>query len=663
MAPKAESKTKKMKAIKIDTQGPTVVTPKDIRKNATFKMMSEENLTTNKHTSDQQLLESFEEMEKEWGLDIGASSDFSSNVTRMLQNFRVLPGASLEDVQDKTKRVFYRARLIFDQLKLRGILKMDNDVKNRINRLLDCISNAGKCVFLMARYGEVQNPRFIINVVDPLAFEDPDAKIPKYTRLCSYLISEACRLGYRQFGGECYCQIVMDGEPTHAWKKALAPTPDDKSSSLDRFVQSCTDELYNNREHLWKQAAAGNAGHAAKYLQTCGDARFPILEKDRHVFAFTNGLYIAKNYSDETKKYNDLFVEYSCKTIPDDLVACKFFDQPFNNFEHLEDWYEIPTPFLQCIFDYQELEKDVCIWIYVLLGRMLYDVGELDGWQVIAFFKGLAKSGKSTLLNNVIALFYEFEDVGNLSNNAQKEFGISAFKDKLLYIAPEIKSDLKLSQAEFQSMCSGEGMCINIKHKTGETINSWKAPGALAGNELPGFADTSGSVVRRAIMIEFTKKVVDGDMKLKDKLALEISAIMKKCNLAYLEAVNNYGDKDIWTVLPKYFLDTQAEFQQGVHSLEGFLASGKVEFGKAMFCPFDTFRGVFNEYCRSENKDKQTLNLDTYRGAFQKYELMVVNDTRKYPRNSEHTTTRKTRYITGVDIFTEEVEEVQACKM
>jgi hypothetical protein len=96
---------------------------------------------------------------------------------------------------------------------------------------------------------------------------------------------------------------------------------------------------------------------------------------------------------------------------------------------HTSKLDKIPTPYFDSILKYQKFEDEVCNWAYVMGGRLCFDVGELDGWQVIPFFKGIARSGKSTLITKVFKKFYENEDVGTLSNNIEKKFGLSAIKD------------------------------------------------------------------------------------------------------------------------------------------------------------------------------------------------------------------------------------------
>jgi len=47
----------------------------------------------------------------------------------------------------------------------------------------------------------------------------------------------------------------------------------------------------------------------------------------------------------------------------------------------------------------------------------------MDGWQVIPFFKGIARSGKIHSKSQKFSRsFYDNEDVGTLSNNIEKKF-------------------------------------------------------------------------------------------------------------------------------------------------------------------------------------------------------------------------------------------------
>ena len=78
-----------------------------------------------------------------------------------------------------------------------------------------------------------------------------------------------------------------------------------------------------------------NVVNATEFLENCKDPRILDLKKDRHVFAFTNGIYCCKE-KNLNGKYIDHFYEYGAdltESLDHDIVASKMFKQPFNNFE------------------------------------------------------------------------------------------------------------------------------------------------------------------------------------------------------------------------------------------------------------------------------------------------------------------------------------------
>ena len=133
------------------------------------------------------------------------------------------------------------------------------------------------------------------------------------------------------------------------------------------------------------------------------------------------------------------------------------------------------------------------------------------------FLKGIAGSGKSTLITKVFKKFYDSEDVRTLSNNIERKFGLSSLYDGFMFIAPEVKGDLCLEQAEFQSLVSGEDVSIAQKYEKAKSVE-WKTPGILGGNEVPNWKDNSGSVLRRLLAFNFGKQVKDADPHLDVKL-------------------------------------------------------------------------------------------------------------------------------------------------
>lgn len=289
--------------------------------------------------------------------------------------------------------------------------------------------------------------------------------------------------------------------------------------------------------------------------------------------------------------------------------------------------------------------KDACKWGFdvVPAARQEYYGFQTDGNQ--RFLLGdFSVTHNSTIVLRVCKAFYDAQDVGVLSNNIERKFGLSAFYDKYLFVAPEIKNDLGIEQAEFQSVVSGEDLQVNVKHKKA-FATTWSVPGALAGNEVPAWADNSGSVQRRVVVFEFAKSVVNGDMKLGDKLLTELPAILAKCNKAYLEMAGLHSDVNVWTVLPDYFRKTREALAQSVNSLEAFLASANVVMGPDMYCPMEDFRAALKSFEVHNNYKSKKYDVDFFRNPFQKYGLDTVKGKREY-----RGTNRTREWVVGLDL-------------
>lgn len=436
-----------------------------------------------------------------------------------------------------------------------------------------------------------------------LRFRFIDGDVSSFQELLLFLLDSAMEKKYRKYGDWLYEPIIIDGRDMHSW----------------RAVMEIKDYVYSRlrKEISWKQWSNAtqnmkNISSAVEYLTYCHDYQIPFLHKSRGVYSFYNGVYIASE---------DRFhcFETEAEPLSDSVVSCKFVEGDFDN-THYNDWYDIPTPNLDSIAKHQEWDKDVQRWLFAMIGRCLYPVNEMDSWQVVPFFLGLAATGKSTIILKVIKNLFETVDVGILSNNIERKFGISAFHDKYLVVAPEIKNDLAIEQAEFQSLVSGEEVQVNVKHKKA-FMQEWQVPMALAGNEVPGWADNGGSIQRRIVVFEFKKPVHGGDMKLGEKLNKELPYIIRKCNRAYREMADKYSDVNIWTVLPEYFINTRDTLARATNFVVNFMSSEAVVIDKNEVCSFAEFKFALKEHAASNSLHTKQLTDDVFDGPFAKFNI------------------------------------------
>ena len=485
--------------------------------------------------------------------------------------------------------------------------KFDADFETivRVNRLLELVYYSRNACIAIKRLQELTNHAhdFRDNFDASLfRFKAIDVEEnTKYQNFLLYILGYFHEHRYFRYNSDVYQVIYTpEGHNTHAYKRIGAIS--------DVIYNSVTKET-NYEQFLNITSRVDCVRAATEFLSNCKDSQFPKLEKDRRIFSFRNGIYFAAE---------DKFVEYT-ESIPD-CKSAKYFDLEFDNSEN--------TPAFDQIFKNQNISDEIMEWVYAFTGRLIYEIDELDGWQVILFVQGQAGTGKSTYVMNVCKEMYEDEDTGVMSNNIQKTFGLSDLMDKLLYIAPEIKRDFSIEQGEFQSIVSGDKVNINIKYKQSAKVE-WKIPGVMAGNESPDFVDNAGSIQRRMVTLRFTQKIKNGDLMLGKKIKKEMAQIIKKCNRIYLEKANEYGRENIWNILPNYFRETQQELAKSTNSLIHFLLSENIKFDSDAYIPEKVFVQLFNDHCRANNYIKQRFNPDFYMGPFAQYNISVMKNVKK----------------------------------
>jgi hypothetical protein len=554
-----------------------------------------------------------------------------------------------EDLNNNYKKCLYN--IVYLQQSF--IIKLNNDdrfddFQKMFNKIFESIDYSSKILkisnILINSHSE--EGLSISDDLGLLRFLEPNMETNSpFQNLLLFLLDSIYTSGLQRYQGSLYEKIIIDGNFTHAWKEKI---------TIRNFIYDKTQ--YNIDYRQWHNVTSnsGNIKNATDFLENCQDPRIIDLHKDRHVFAFKNGIYNCKEWDPENKMYIDHFYEYGSTDIKNldlNVVASKFFNVDFNNFDEIDDWYNISTPNFQSILDYQNFSEEVSRWIYVFIGRLFYNLGELDNWQVALFLEGVAGSGKSTV-TKIVKKFYEVCDVGVLSNNIEKKFGLSSLKDKLIYLAPEIKGDLCLEQSEFQLLIEGGDMQLPEKYKESKYIE-WKTPGLFAGNEPPNYTDNSGSISRRLVVAKFHKKVTMKDSDLDYKLVSELPWLIKKSASAYLSAINEYKGKDFWNSLPEYFRETQKDMAQNTHALEHFISSGKVVLGEEYYCREKVFVQAFNEHCKECHLDRHKFTSDYYMGVFGNYALSIKKNIKmKYPDNSTGRIYQGS-FIFGIDLINE----------
>lgn len=541
----------------------------------------------------------------------------------------------LADVYDRKRLCLLRLQYHFVRLGLMDVENPEDDAvgdtwRRQFAHLHESILRLHDCLLTDLLSHKCLDPQWAKDcpvTLDPFGVTRFDMSKVEGSRqvFVVFVAHQIQKLGLRRYKGELYREkVIMTVGPdgpreikTYAWERY-------------KDVRTFVNQVAPKETHfeMWQHSMTGSVmADTVRHFTEGFEQELPELRPDRHWHSFQNGLYFTKKAK---------FRPYGDPGIPPETTACKYHDYNFD--ESLmafkpSQWYSIPTPsFHKVLWDQlshletteryeatnepkrytaetaafmnrleeKEAEQDgrepikavegqivtrktgryVAMWAYILFGRLLFELNEMDCWQVIPFIVGRAGTGKSLILSAISSWFSD-TDIGIVSNDQQKGFGLETIYDKFLWVCKEVKHDFAVDQAQFQSMITGEEMSIQNKFKSAIQV-VWKAPGLLAGNEVANWSDNSGSISRRLILFYFTKKVKDSNPMLMAELRQELPAIMHKCCTAYLSAVAMYGSKDLWGkaptqrpyaeyVLPSYFHENKEALKRTTHLLEDFL--------------------------------------------------------------------------------------------
>ena len=193
---------------------------------------------------------------------------------------------------------------------------------------------------------------------------------------------------------------------------------------------------------------------------------------------------------------------------------------------------------------------------------------------------------------------------------------------------------------------------VAAKNKTAKSIE-WKVPGIMGGNNVPGWEDQQGSIIRRIVLWLFNTPIQHVDTRLPQKLTEEMPALLVKCNKAYHWAVEFVGARSIWDrgVLPTYFHTSKEEMAETVNSMRGFLASDMVVLDPTYYCPLGDMRTAWSKFVQERNLGKSRWGKDLYHGPLLAKHCSVVTESRRYPRYGTATKTKR-QYVVGLDLAT-----------
>ena len=407
--------------------------------------------------------------------------------------------------------------------------------------------------------------------------------LTSFEQLYLYIMRRCSEARYRKMKGDLYTERKIQGPDgkeygTYSWQRVC---------TIKEFIISQCNPRTN--WEMWRCMMDGNTFEkTAKYINEFDDPQLPILRRDRTVSAWRNGLWFA-DYA--------AFYPYTRKRIPH-VCAAVYIDQEFDNTDYGDDYMNIPCVIKKILRDQGYNKEEQSFILGVGLGRLLFEPGKYDKWEIIPFLWGLAQTGKSCIIEAIAGLFSE-EDIASVGNNFEKTFGLAPLIGKFIWIGNDVKYNFGMDPGELQMMTSLENMSVPKKYHDAISLR-WNVPGIIAGNEIPRlWRDTLKSLERRILMIVFPNSVKRKN-SVKLRLEKQRSLFYRLITYAYHDWQRRCGKKNVWDFAPQCFRENRRIIQEHGNPFEAFLNSNRVNITQRDedYVPMDVFRKKYWAYCR-----------------------------------------------------------------
>ena len=291
---------------------------------------------------------------------------------------------------------------------------------------------------------------------------------------------------------------------------------------------------------------------------------------DRDMLSFRDGVVVTSPDRPEIR-----FVRYDDPAV---LTLSKKIARHHIDHEYLAN-VGAPTPLFDGLLA-EQFPPDVVHVLLILLGRLLFPVGQYDNWQVFPWLLGTSGTGKS-ILSVIVAAMFARAMTGTLSGNAEQVFGLEGKYECHVILGRDLPHGMskKLPQDLLQSMVSGERISVPRKGRVALDV-SWTAPILFASNNYPDYTDSNGQIVRRMVPFAFRQPVVAPDPTLCERImATELPAIYDRIVKAYFDAVKAHRAVGFWTWAPHALLVAQNEAAVATNHFRRFLALGPDDKG------------------------------------------------------------------------------------
>ena len=521
----------------------------------------------------------------------------------------------------------------------------------------------------------------------------------KFVLCMKWFLFEAFNNGWKRYGNNVMEPLYVDGLHTRTYIKRHFYNRNDNLLVYDTIQQ------WVQKRKSWESGMGEIIGIVGmeriyKELCSCDCLYFPVINPNRYLFSFKNGIY------------NTLTCEFTYWEVVDtNVCCCNYFNDDFDVIDYIDDdtkdnfmkgeWFhEIKTPYMDKVIYPHIKDQENCDYIYrmifaIAFGRFFRPLSKCNNEQMISCFVGNPSTGKSCIADMLRAV-YPVGYIGTISNNIEERFGLMTLYNKYVLICNEMGRDFALPRPCFLLMADGSGgFPVAIKNKGSIELERWEAYILLLGNLLPigpGMAmkDEKGEILRRLFVVYFKTTVEEKDEELVGKLINEIPAFIKKATLAYklyeskryIQWIKEYNIKYFDTVKQQViseksimmqflngYVDSTKRFRFAIKEPPTKRSKGVKNVkptheekiaSRSVYMPLPDFKRLFYCYCDDVKVSKTPAwNSDLYDISFKFFKLTIEGkpSSKYYPR-SGYKRSKPVQYILGVDWVNKTGEEM-----
>jgi hypothetical protein len=339
-------------------------------------------------------------------------------------------------------------------------------------------------------------------------------------------------------------------------------------------------------------------------------------------------------------------------------ITFRYYDVNYN------DIINQPTPAWDKIVQFQ-WEPEVVKIFEILIGRLHYNVGLYDKWEVIPYLVGLAGTGKSKIVEAIVQMFF-VGDIATIDANSDKSFTLETLWNKKIILFPDAPKNIDeyLPATTLCSMASGENVTVSRKHKTPIYIPKWPATTFFSANYHFNYRDEAGRISRRLMAFPMYNNVTKQDLTLSAKLQLEAPSILIRCLNKYRECAKSQTES-IWSFVPQTLLDMQEETKMKTNTVYRFLKENggvyEFTFEPEGYIRWKDFVNAYKNYCKFDLNIKYVHSdlddIKTFINCGCQIKIIQFCKSCDKPSNPiccekyDHNTRTKIKCLTGVNML------------